>query len=94
MPRPDLTEASRKQADRLERKLTETGVTPKRALRFKNSLYSMKEEDLVWLTEITESLSKSTGRVVSKSEIVRCGLRTLRGMSEEEVIRVLNTPID
>ena len=63
-------------------------------MRFKNSLYSMMEEDLVWLTEMTEGLSKSTGRVVSKSEIVRCGLRILRGMSEEEVIRVLNTPID
>lgn len=93
MPRPDLTKASMQQADRLERKLTETGVTPRRTLKFKNSLYSMVEEDLVWLTDMAEILSKSTGRVVSKSEIVRCGLRVLRGMSEDEVIRVLNTPI-
>jgi len=94
MAKQNLAEAARRQAERLEGKRADIPAAPRKALRFKNSLYSMTEEDLVWLTEISEALTRATGRVVSKSEVVRLGLRVLRGMNEDEVIQLLNTPIE
>ena len=94
MAKQNLAEAARRQAERLEEKRTAGPSAPRRPVRFKNSLYSMTQEDLVWLTEMSEALTKATGRMVSKSEIVRLGLRALRGMDEEAVIRLLNTPIE
>ena len=92
MGKRTLTDAAQRHAQRLDvRRIDAT--EKRRALKFKNSLYSMTNTDLVWLAEMAEALTKSTGRVVSKSEIVRTGLRVLRGMEETEIIEVLNTPI-
>lgn len=57
--------------------------------KFKVATFSFTQEDLAWMSDTLGRLQKIMNRRISKSEIIRAGLKVLKNRSLDSIIELL-----